>query len=271
MPIEVASARRGLISFVRQHPIAVFVVLAYAFSWWPWIWFQIDPIAAESPIVPFGPLFAALAVLAMMGGWTSVKSLLARCLRWRIGLGWYAISLLLPLATTLIAIAINLQWGALQAETFLHPSLGDLAGRFVFIFIAIGMGEEIAWRGFLLDRLLTSHTVLKATLLVALTHLIWHAPLFGVEYHFSNIVPWAATVICFSFIMSWIYLRSGKSLLPSMLGHSVVNTVGVQFGMFQGADLTRLWWIWGALWVLATIAVVGFSGRQFWLGKAMQN
>lgn len=261
--------RSHITRFVRGYPVAVFVLLAYALSWWPWIWFQIDPVSVDSPMLPFGPLLAAFAVLAMTGGWQSVNSLLARCFRWRIGPIWYAIALMLPLITALVAVELNLLSGASRVEAFSYPSLSELAARFLFIFILIGMGEEIAWRGFLLERLLARRTVLVATFMVALIHLVWHAPLFGVEYHYSNILPWAIAVICFSVVISWIYVRTGGSLLPAILGHTAVNTSGFLFGMFEAEDLVRMWWLWSFLWVLAAIAVFQFAGKRFWQTKTI--
>lgn len=254
----------GFVGFVRRHSILVFVALAYALSWWPWFWFRIDPAIADAPILPLGPLVAALIVLAMLGGWQPIKALLKKCLRWRIGLIWYAVALLLPLGTTLAAVELNLLAGAAQVEAFEFPSIGDTAVRLLFIFISIGIGEEIAWRGFLLDKLLARHTVIKATLIVALIHIVWHAPLFGVEYNYSNVLPWAISVTCFSIVMSWVYLRSGRSLLPSMLMHTAVNTLAVLFGMFEAGDQLRLWWLWCGLWVIAAIAVAATAGMQFW-------
>lgn len=264
MSSDIRPAGTGFVGIVRQHPILVFVLLAYALSWWPWVWFRIDPTAVDAPILPFGPLLAALAVLAMLGGWPAIKSLLKKCFRWRIGLVWYAVALLLPLATTLGAVEFNLLSGASEVETFKFPLIADSATRFLFIFISIGIGEEIAWRGFLLEKLLASHTVLGATLITALIHVVWHAPLFGVEYNYSNVLPWGLSVVCFTIVISRIYLRTGKSLLPSMLMHTGVNTVAVLFGMFEAGDQLRLWWIWCALWVIAAIAVVASSGMQFW-------
>jgi hypothetical protein len=37
---------------VRQRPLITFFVLAYALSWWPWIFYALD--LAPQPIVGFG-------------------------------------------------------------------------------------------------------------------------------------------------------------------------------------------------------------------------
>ena len=42
---------------VKRHPMIAFFVLAYAFSWWPWILYALGVI--DNPIAGFGPFLAA--------------------------------------------------------------------------------------------------------------------------------------------------------------------------------------------------------------------
>ena len=84
---------------VKRHPLIGFFVLAYALSWWPWILYAYD--LAPTPLVGFGPFLAALVVLAITGGKTGVLGLLRRMVLWRVGLGWYAAALLIPVAISL--------------------------------------------------------------------------------------------------------------------------------------------------------------------------
>jgi hypothetical protein len=81
MPSNDTEGSNGLIRFVRQNQLVVFVVLAYALSWWAWIWYRIDPVTVDAPILPIGPLLAALIVLAMVGGWPAIKGLLCKIVR----------------------------------------------------------------------------------------------------------------------------------------------------------------------------------------------
>ena len=148
MPIQDTKSSNGLIRFVRQNQLAVFVVLAYALSWWAWIWYRLDPVNVDAPILPIGPLLAALIVLAMVGGWPAIRELLRKIVHWRVGWKWYAVALLLPVGLTLSAFAINLLVGAQRVAGNEIPDAGQMAARFVFIFLLIGLGEEPGWRGF---------------------------------------------------------------------------------------------------------------------------
>ena len=70
----------------------------------------VDPLflrLALNPIVGFGPFLAALIVLAVTEGKSGVTGLLRRMVRWRVGLQWYAVALLLPILVTLAAAALN--------------------------------------------------------------------------------------------------------------------------------------------------------------------
>jgi membrane protease YdiL (CAAX protease family) len=239
--------------WIKRHPLVAFFALAYALSWWPWIWTALDP-TAPSTILPPGPLIAALVVLAVIGGWAAIRQFLKRIVQWRAGLRWYAVVLLLPPAITLGAVALNLALGAEMAPRF--PGWTDLAGRFVFILLFIGLGEEPAWRGFALPRLLAGRSALAASLALGILHAIWHLPLLGIEYDATNIVPWMIGVLSFAILVTWIYLHTEGSLLLPMLFHSSVNVSAIAFGWFSGDDLLRLWWLFGALWALAAGIVV---------------
>lgn len=53
--------------FVKQHPVAVFLVLAFFLSWWPSLLYVLH-IGNFPPILPLGPLLAALIVLPLAVG-----------------------------------------------------------------------------------------------------------------------------------------------------------------------------------------------------------
>jgi uncharacterized protein len=92
-------------SLVRRYPLTTFFVLACALSWWPWILYSFGVV--PTPIVGFGPFLAALVVLALTEGKRGVMGLLRRMVRWRVGLQWYAVALLLPIVVILAAAALN--------------------------------------------------------------------------------------------------------------------------------------------------------------------
>jgi membrane protease YdiL (CAAX protease family) len=62
--------------------------------------------------------------------------------------------------------------------------------------------------------------------------------------------PFAITVFGGALVLTWLYNRSGGSVLLPILMHAMVNSVaaGYIFQMFHSADLTHMWWIYAAAW-----------------------
>jgi len=95
-----------------------------------------------------------------------------------------------------------------------------------FIF---SLGEELGWRGFLLDQL-GRFGQKKSIFLTNLIWGIWHAPLIisGLNYP-DHPLAGIAWMICFSllfgWILCWIKLR-GQSILPLALMHAALNAQG---------------------------------------------
>ncbi|MCE6957559.1 CPBP family intramembrane metalloprotease [Cereibacter sphaeroides] len=174
----------------------------------------------------------------------------------------------LPVLITLAATGLNLALGARPLPEVDMPDAAGLAARFLFILLWIGLGEEPGWRGFALPRLLAGHRALSAALLLRLIHMVWHLPLYGVEYNATNVLPWGISVFCFSVVTCWIYLHTGGSVLMPMLMHASNNTAAVLWRLFEGGDQTRLWWIWCALWVCAALVVVAAGGADLRRARA---
>ena len=242
-------------AFGDRHALAVFFVLAYALSWWPWIWTIASPETSPSTILPCGPFFAAVIVLAILGR-NHLMDFLKGIVRWRIAPRWYAVALLLPLLVTIVAVLVNIGLGAEPLGSFEAPGLYSLLAKFIFVFVLIGLGEEPAWRGFALPRLLVGLSPIMASAVLGILHMFWHLPLLGVEYDMQSVVPWAIGLMGYTIVVTWMYMNSGGSVLLPALMHSAVNTSAFFFQMFNGAELIRLWWLFAILWALAAVAVV---------------
>lgn len=254
---------KKITSFVRGFPLPIFFLLAYALSWFP-------SLFEAHSILPIGPLFAALIVLAFFGG-SQVKDFLRHIVQWRVDAGWYAMVLLLPIVTTGGAVGLNLLLGAHLQASVSAPILSDLIGTFIFILLFIGLGEEAAWRGFALPRLMVGRSALAASLLLAILHIIWHLPLFGLEFDSTNGLQWGLGLVAFTIITTWMYNRTQGSLLLPILFHTSVNvTAKYLFNpLFTGADLVQLWWLWSGIWWIVALAVLAINGSN--LAKPAQQ
>src|SRR5689334_12780382 len=88
---EREKAMNLITSTVNRHPLVSFFALAYAISY--------SFYAVSGPFLfPFGSVIAAIIVASLTNGMAGLKDPLSRCLRWRVGLRWYAAALLVPVA-----------------------------------------------------------------------------------------------------------------------------------------------------------------------------
>jgi membrane protease YdiL (CAAX protease family) len=249
-----------ILGLVRHHPLTTFFILAYALSWWAWIFFAFGIF--PTPIASFGPFIAALAVLALSEGKSGIVGLFRRMIRWRVAPGWYAVALLLPAVLAATATALNVLLGAQP------PSSDELAGwpgilpGFALVLLIPGFGgawEEPGWRGYAVPRLQRGRSALVASLILAALIAGWHLPLMiAGQIHYSDIVLIVAAVIVFN----WVFNNANGSVLIIMLMHAANNAVSGSFfsPMFSGADSVRQSWLLALVWSVVAILVIVIAG-----------
>lgn len=240
--------------FIRRHQLAVFFVLAFALSWWPWPMTRLN--ADSVAMIPWGPAVAALVVTGIVGGWSGLAALIKGLGRWRVGPGWWIAALGIPVLSWIAA--------ALIAQTFLDTPISmalgwaDL-GVFAITIVTTGvvngpLTEEIAWRGFALPRMLRRAQPLIVALTLGVVWFAWHLPLLATETTRPPIL-FAVSVLSFSVILTWLYVGTGGSLLIAVLFHSAVNTTAsFVVPSYAEADRITIWWVFASL--IAAIAFV---------------
>ena len=251
-------------SLVRRHPLITFFVLAYALAWWIWILYAFN-VTFLGPIFALGPFLAAIIVTALTRGTAGLKALLSRMVRWRVGLGWYAAALLLPVAVYVVAVSLNILLGASASTAeqfgswylifplFAYSLLFPLSGAF---------GEELGWRGYALPRVQARLWALSAALVIGVIQTAWHLPLFMSDRSTSP-VPLILGYMGLGILATWVFNNTRGSVLLTMLLHASFNTNAGFFGeMFAGADLVRMGWLLAAGWCVAALVVVVVAGPK---------
>jgi membrane protease YdiL (CAAX protease family) len=249
-------------SLVSRYPLITFFVLAYALAWWIWILYAFN-LTFLGPIFALGPFLAAIIVTALTRGKAGLKALLSRMVRWRVGLGWYAAVLLLPVAVYVVAVSLNILLGASASTAeqfgswylifplFAYSLLFPLSGAF---------GEELGWRGYALPRVQGHVSALSAALIIGVIQTAWHLPLFMSDRS-TPPVPLIAGYMGLGILATWVFNNTRGSVLMTMLLHASFNTNAGFFGeMFTGADLVRMSWLLAAGWCVAAIVVVVVAG-----------
>ena len=109
---------------VRRHRVLCFFVLAYVLAWGAIPW--------GSFFAP-GALIAALVVAGLADGWSGLRDIGARLIRWRVSWVWYALAVAVPLGAHALAVGLNIGAGA-SAPSLHHggrrrPSVGRVHGH----------------------------------------------------------------------------------------------------------------------------------------------
>jgi CAAX protease family protein len=235
--------------------LVLFFALAFSLSWYPWIiaFFK----GTTSGPNPLGPLVAALIVTALTEGRSGIKDFLKRLVRWRVDFRWYAVVFLLPLFCCLVAATIALSTGAQLKPSAEYSNLwGEVAPKFVFILLFIGLGEEPGWRGYAIEKLQKLYSPLKSSLILAPIWALWHLPLMGSEFPAPIIPAFLLSVVGATIVLTLVYNGSQRSILLPMLMHATVNTVssGFMFQLFHPQDVTSLWYIYAVIWFATSMA-----------------
>ncbi|MET9262293.1 type II CAAX endopeptidase family protein [Amycolatopsis sp. NPDC004079] len=248
----------ALRALVARHPVTTFFTLAITLSWLAWIpyvlsdnglgivHFGFPPVLGTTQILGMlpgaylGPIFAAFLVTALAEGRPGLRAWVGRLLRWRVNWRWYALALLaVPVVLTLSSLPFAGPFRIPAASLILVWALG-----FVLQVITTGLAEEPGWRDFALPHLQPKHGPLRGTLILGPLWGVWHLPLFFTEWgHWPNVTVWSvlefvATAIAISFVMTWVFNRSGESLPIALLLHAGINNyLSVAWGeLFPSAD-----------------------------------
>ena len=241
-----------LLSMMKQQPLVTFFILAYGLSWGSYY------ILGGPFLFPMGSLLAAIIVASLTQGRAGLKDLLSRCLRWRVGLNWYAAAFFVPVAIALITVSLNLLLGASTATA---PPLSPWYSFFLLFPLAMidaPLWEESGWRGYALPRFSANRSPLANSLILGVLLAGWHLPIALSEPALT--APYLIAAIASAVITNWVYYNTGGSALLAILYHTSANTIGGAglnlYQVFSGPDFVRVWWLLAAVNCVVAVVVV---------------
>ena len=226
----------------RNRAMLFYVSVAFGITWlvWlPFLWAARSGRPAPDPFLYYlaagGPFVGALVAERYERGWPGVRDVLRRLIDWRRP-GWWVIVgigsplLLIPLAVVpgYLATGAWPAWGGVGVSTR-SPGLGPVA-NWLLMTVSYGVGEETGWRGFLLPRLQSTRSALRATLLLTAIWAPWHLPAFGFRegYVGLGVVGTAGFLIGLvagAIVLTSLYNASRGSILVVALWHGSWNWV----------------------------------------------
>jgi membrane protease YdiL (CAAX protease family) len=246
----------GFRAFVRRRELVIFFVLSYLIAW------STLPIGT---FIAFSPLVSAIVVVLIAEGLPGLARLGRRVIRWRVNWIWYAAAIGLPLLVHAVGTGLNMAAGAPA------PLLDQFQPWYtLFLVFGLGMvnplegplGEEPGWRGFALPRLQSKWSPLASTALLGLLITGWHLPLVFMP-QFDLSLPDVATTVAVTFWYSWLFNRTGGSVLLTLIAHVTEGSVNFQGLWPAGPDADRTTWTWLITWALLVVALLIFD-RKSW-------
>lgn len=187
----------------------------------------------------------------------------------RIGVRWFLVILLLPLAVTITAAVVSMLSGgsgATWGEGVQEFSVNPLAILPALFFATLPpLLEELGWRGYALDRLQMNWSALSASVLLGVVWAVWHLPLFFIEGSFQREEVGFATlgfwlfmigIVALSVVFTWVYNHTSRSILGIIFLHGWINFVSetIEVGdVFYYSQWVLLAVIITAIWGAATL------------------
>lgn len=212
----------------------------------PWVLWFIVAYWSHQPISPspwwhisleLAGLLTPIVVAAIL--FMRNKALLADLHQRFIGKGllcnrYFWIAVLLPPLSIVVAQILSLSIGHGLEQFYISGqptfSSAPLSAWFVLCFAPVA--EELAWHTYGTDALRQRYTLFTTSAIFTIYWGLWHLPLFFIkDYYQSNIQAegWIYTLnffvslFTFTFIINWLYFKSGRNVTVAIVFHLVAN------------------------------------------------
>ncbi|WP_415382600.1 CPBP family intramembrane glutamic endopeptidase [Halosimplex sp. TS25] len=250
---------------------AVFLFLAFGWSWAFWgpealVELGVLDAAPDLPALgAFGPSLAGVAVVAWQRGRSGLRDLARRAVdtsfpRWL----WLPTLALFPVVAIVAAAYARYAGATLPTPPWVTDPVA-LPIAFGYILLLGGpLQEEFGWRGYALDPLVDRAGRLGGSVVLGLLWGFWHLPLFYIPgrtiYYQKAIVGFVASIVMVTIVMTWLYDRTGGSLLAMLLVHTSFNWTTWAIPVLE-TDPGSIVFLIGQLAVVTAIVAAWRSGR----------
>ena len=183
------------------------------------------------------------------------KDYFKRCFSFRrMGIKWPLITI--AVFTMLSVISISIGVGLLGFEMPTMDYIKAIAANPLNILLILllslisgPLNEEFGWRGYALDRLLKKFGFLKGSLILGFIWAIWHLPWYFTPgqaqynllqdstFHAIMFIP---SVMMLSVFVSFVYIKTGRSILAGALVHMFSNLIGSQLLSSYTTEISML-------------------------------
>ncbi len=219
-------------SFVNRHRIAIFFILTFIFSWFPWY----AGIAPE--VINLGPSVAAFIIVIFVGGKRGLLDFLRPFGRWRARPSLWAVAIFGPAVLYLIGLGVYLLLGGEAPPFTMIRTEMNLIPLYLLVVLMPWqgpVGEEFGWRGFALPNLQNRYGPLIASLVIGVAWGLWHLPALFAPLGVTGALASSMGVSRFMLIyvfgttansiyMTWLYNKTNASaLIAGIVWHASIN------------------------------------------------
>ena len=215
-----------------------YFILTFLISWSIWI-AGTNILSQKLNIIPliigaFGPFLAAIIILRISQNKAILVEWLKSTFNFRIHIVWYLLgAIVLPFTIAIIHHLIYIILGGQSGANFSLEWLGYFA-YLIPTALLTGGNEEPGWRGYITPVLLLKFHPIIVNIIVGVFWAFWHLPVYFIEGWGSSNQPFEWLIIYaipLSMILTWLYYRSKRSIIPVMLLHAGTNVVFQYFPM----------------------------------------
>jgi uncharacterized protein len=204
-------------------------------------------------VLAFVPAIVAFACAALFGGRDALIGLLRRIGHWRAAPRWYLFALVIPIVATFAIILLGIVAGTPPERAF-----AELSARPLIILLVVflpALAEEIGWRGFAVQHLSRTLSPLVVAFVIGVFWTMTHLPLFLDGQSLAGQALWALplSTIGYSLLITWLYLRSGGSVLVATVFHAASNAATV---LTAGLPAAQAWELRGVVYAVLSVALL---------------
>ncbi len=226
-------------SIVKKWPVVSFLVLNYAVSWtflYPAYRLiiqhdKIPSLAYIGLVGAYGPSIAAI-LISWIDDPKSVKALLKKIILIKFPVKYYLLILCVPVVAYILSHTVSLMVFDAGFDTDMIKGVMSIPIWFLLALPFGPMGEELGWRGFLLPRLLKSHSPIFSTIFVGIAWGVWHLASFTfpgaaipdfLPVNEYTVLLFIGYTVCLSFLYTAVHFRTGGSVFAAIFLHAFLN------------------------------------------------
>ena len=229
--------------------LALFFIITFAWTWgfgFAPVFMGIEGTTLGTFLFYFGggaPSVTALFIVFLTYSKEQRKNYFMRCFSFRyMGIKWLVLIVLFFTLISMIAIwlGVYVLGYEMPGMNYIHAIIQNpLNLVWVLFFSAISgpLNEELGWRGYALDRLFVRFGFTRATLLLGFIWGIWHLAWYFtpgqaqydlLQNSVFDAIMYIPSVILFNFAVSYVYIKTKRSILAGALVHMFGNLLGSQ-------------------------------------------